>query len=107
MIYLCSINKTVTCVYILLFIEYCNTGAIIYIAAFALSQTKLPSWTKTSISDHVFRYKTRIIPNTAMNYSYVTEMSSEEEEFEVDMIINDRIEKGEEQYLIRWKNYGP
>merc|ERR1711920_395866 len=41
------------------------------------------------------------------DFDCLTEMSSEEEEFEVDMIINDRIEKGEEQYLIRWKNYGP
>ena len=32
--------------------------------------------------------------------------SNEEEEYEVDRIINDRVEKGEKQYLIRWKNFG-
>merc|ERR1711970_751395 len=33
-------------------------------------------------------------------------MSASEEEYEVDRIINDRIEKNEKQYLIRWKNFG-
>merc|ERR1711935_1223403 len=33
-------------------------------------------------------------------------MSASEEEYEVDRIINDRVEKGEKQYLIRWKNFG-
>merc|ERR1712168_36315 len=37
----------------------------------------------------------------------VSRMSSnEEEEYEVDRIINDRVEKGEKQYLIGWKNFG-
>ena len=34
-------------------------------------------------------------------------MSASEEEYEVDRIINDRVDKGEKQYLIRWKNFGP
>ena len=33
-------------------------------------------------------------------------MSASEEEYEVDRIINDRVEKGEKQYLIRWKGFG-
>merc|ERR1711935_357997 len=33
-------------------------------------------------------------------------MSASEEEYEVDRIINDRVEKSEKQCLIRWKNFG-
>ena len=33
-------------------------------------------------------------------------VKKESEEYEVDRIINDRVEDDEKQYLIRWKNFG-